>query len=246
MIEIADGRVMTVKVIGFDFFGTLVKAEAEATICIGNACRKLLRHNINTSDEEFTQTYREVASEYRRVRNTTQREVSNRVWITSTLNRLGYDLEATSPPIVEAVEAYFDSWVLTVYDDAWEAILNLRESYRIGLISNFTDTSFLTDSLRALGLEEYFECVVVSEEVGWRKPHPRIFNRFLTLMNVEPGEVLFVGDDLERDIQGAKGVNMKTAWIVRTPNRQTIGETQIRPDYILRSLNELPGILRQP
>ena len=168
-----------------------------------------------------------------------------RIWFSSTLNRLGYDLEATNPLIVAAVEAYFDPWILSVYDGTWDTLRDLRDSYRIGLISNFTDASFLNKSLKELGLEECFECVLVSDAVGWRKPHPRIFHRFLTLMNVEPSEVLFVGDDLERDIHGAKGVSMKTAWVVRPPNRPTLGGTHAHPDHILRSLRELPAILRQ-
>jgi len=236
---------MTVKVVGFDFFGTLVEAKAEVTVCIDNICQMLNLHHIDPSPEEFMQTYREVSLEHRRVRHSTHREVSNRIWITSALKRLGYNLETTSSTIIEAVKAYFDPWVLVVYDDALETILRLRESYRIGLISNFTDTAFLYNSLSKLGLEEYFDCVLVSEEVGWRKPHPHIFNKFLTLMNVEPKETLFVGDDLLCDIQGAKGVNMKTAWIVRTSPNSTIKETRVHPDYLIHSLNELEGILQE-
>lgn len=235
---------MTVKVVAFDFFGTLVKAKAEVTVCIDNICQKLNLHHINPSREEFMQTYKEVASEYQRVRHSTHKEISNRIWIISTLKRLGYDLEATSPTIVEAVKAYFAPWVLIVYDDAWKTILRLQKSHRIGLISNFTDTTFLNNALNKLGLEKYFNCVLVSEEVGWRKPHPHIFNKFLTLMNVEPKETLFVGDDLVRDIQGAKKVNMKTAWIVRTSTHSSINETGIHPDYIIHSLNELETILQ--
>jgi len=212
---------------------------------MSNICKKLNLHHINPSPQEFMQTYREVASKYRRIRHSKHMEVSNRVLLTDTLNRLGYDLEATSPKIGEAVKAYFDPWMLTLYADTRETLSRLRESHRIGLISNFTDTAFLSDSLSNLELDEYFECVLVSDDVGWRKPHPHIFKRFLASMNVEPNETLFIGDDLECDIQGAKGVDMKTAWIVRSLHQTTIQETGVRPDYIIHSLSELEGILQE-
>jgi putative hydrolase of the HAD superfamily len=235
---------MAVKVVGFDLFGTLVKAEAESTVCIGNLCRELQRHHIHPSTDEFMRTYRDVTLDYRRERHDTHREVSNRVWVTDVLNRLGYDLDVASLPIVEAVRAYFDPWMLTVYDDARDALVSLRDTHRIGLISNFTDTLFLRGSLRKLRLEAFFECIVVSEEVGWRKPHPHIFETFLSLMNATPRETLFVGDDGVCDIQGANDAGMQTAWIVRAPNHPTSVEPKLQPDYIIHSLAELPRILQ--
>jgi len=232
--------VSNIKVVGFDFFGTLVEAKAEANRCIDSICQKLHQHEIHLSHDEFTRTYRAAASDQRAVRRSTQKEVSNRVILTETLKRFGYNVEDSSPPIVEGVEAYFEPWKLSVYEDAWKAVEGLRSAYRVGLISNFTDTLFLRSSLHRLGLEKYFEFVLVSEEVGWRKPHPLIFNRFLHLMGVEARETLFVGDDLRCDIFGAKNVGIKTAWIVRGPNRETDAEVNaIQPDYIVHSLEEL-------
>jgi len=240
MVDSQEKDVTNIKAIGFDFFGTLVEAKAEAHRCISSICQKLHQHELSFSNDEFTQTYRAVASDQREVRRSTQKEVSNRILLAETLKRLGYDVEDNSPLIVEAVEAYFKPWRLAVYEDAWKAVERLRSVYRFGLISNFTDTPFLRSSLQRLGLENYFEFVLVSEEVGWRKPHPRIFNRFLHLMGVEAKETLFVGDDLRCDIFGAKNVGMKTAWIVRGPNREADEEVNaIQPDYIVHSLEEL-------
>lgn len=240
MVGSQEKDLTNIKAIGFDFFGTLVEAKAEAHHCISCICEKLHQHEINFSNDEFTRTYRAVASDQREVRRSTQEEVSNRILLAETLKRLGYDLEDDSSPIVEAVEAYFEPWRLSVYEDAWKTVERLRSAYRFGLVSNFTDTSFLRSSLKRLGLEDYFEFVLVSEEVGWRKPHPLIFNRLLHLMDVEAGEILFVGDDLRCDIFGAKNVGMKTAWILRGPDRGDDEEVDdIQPDFIIHSLEEL-------
>jgi putative hydrolase of the HAD superfamily len=243
MVGSQEKGVTNIKVVGFDFFGTLVEAKAEAHRCLISICQKLHQHEISLSHEEFTQTYRGVASDQREVRRNTQKEVSNRILLAETLKRFGYNVEDNSLPIIEAVEAYFKPWRLAVYEDTWKTVEILRSAYRFGLISNFTDTPFVHNSLQILGLENYFEFVLVSEEVGWRKPHPLIFNRFLHLMDVEAGEVLFVGDDLRCDIFGAKNVGMKTAWIVRGSDREADEEVNaIRPDFIIHSLEELVEI----
>lgn len=240
IVSSREKGVTNIKAVGFDFFGTLVEAKAEARHCIVSICQKLHQHEINLSHDVFTQTYRAVASDQREVRRSTQREVSNRIILVETLKRLGYDVVENSPSIVDAVEAYFKPWKLAVYEDAWKAVEGLRPDYRFGLISNFTDTRFLRSALHGLGLEDYFEFVLVSEEVGWRKPHPRIFNKFLHLMGVEARETLFVGDDLHCDIFGANNVGMKTAWIMRDHNREADDEINaIQPDYIIHSLEEL-------
>ncbi|MFQ6075141.1 MAG: HAD family hydrolase [Candidatus Bathyarchaeia archaeon] len=236
---------MIIRAVGFDFFGTLVEAKAEIERCIGGMCQKLCQHQINVSPEEFTPVYREAALHYRQVRHSTHREVNNCVWVATALQRLGYEVEPTSQPIAEAVDAYFSPWVLTVYEDVWPVIPTLRRRFRIGVISNFTDTGFLRGSLRRLGLGKLFDCVLVSDEVGHRKPHPIIFNRFLRALKVKAEEALFVGDDLELDILGAKGVGMKTAWIARSGDQTPPGEPHAaQPDFIIRSLRDLNHILQ--
>jgi putative hydrolase of the HAD superfamily len=235
---------MTVAAVGFDFFGTLVEAKAEAEHCITKVFQTLQQHEITPALEAFRETYREVASTHRRVRRKSHREVSNCIVLTETLQRLGYDLAQTSQPIVEAVDAYFSPWALTVYDDVWHALKRLRSTYRLGVISNFTYTPFLRRSLRRLGLEQYFERVLVSDEVGWRKPHPFMFQRFLQLMGVKAGDVLFVGDDYHQDVVGSKEAGMRVAWIRRDASQRD-GEavSNVQPDFIIHSLDELEAVL---
>jgi putative hydrolase of the HAD superfamily len=58
---------------------------------------------------------------------------------------------------------------------------------------------------------------VFSSEVGWRKPHPAIFERALDALGVAAGEALFVGDKLATDVAGAAALGMATCqalWFV--------------------------------
>jgi putative hydrolase of the HAD superfamily len=234
---------MNVQVIGFDFFGTLIDATAEVTVCLGNICTQLELHNIPISREEFAQTYRHVTRGYREERHHAYKEVNNARWLQTTLQRLGYDLEITSPPIRDAVDAYFSPWMLQVYDDVYPLLRTLASHYPLGLISNFTHAQFVHDALHRFNLHPYFKTIVISDDIGWRKPHPQIFKRFLKEMNVAADTVLFIGDDLECDVVGAHNVGMKTAWLRRTPKQSLDSDLNARPDVIINSLADLPAII---
>ena len=49
-----------------------------------------------------------------------------------------------------------------------------------------------------------------SSEVGWRKPHPAIFERALEALDVAPERAIFVGDKLSTDVAGASALGMTT------------------------------------
>ncbi|WP_433772382.1 HAD family hydrolase [Bacillus wiedmannii] len=61
-------------------------------------------------------------------------------------------------------------------------------------------------------LNRYFDTIIISEEAGCSKPDKRIFELTLNKLNVQPEDVLFVGDDLEKDIAGCQNANIKGIW----------------------------------
>jgi putative hydrolase of the HAD superfamily len=86
---------------------------------------------------------------------------------------------------------------------------------RLGLVSNALDPpELLHRDLRQLGVAERLDVAVFSSEVGWRKPHPEIFERALRALDVPAEETLFVGDMLATDIAGAAALGMRTCQAV--------------------------------
>jgi putative hydrolase of the HAD superfamily len=105
----------------------------------------------------------------------------------------------------------------------------------MGIISNTTNPVFMKElELENSGLKKYFDFTIYSSGVPFRKPHPSIFQLAINHFQLEPCEILFVGDSLSADIMGAQGVGMKTAWINRKEE-----QTNIVPDYELTSLEDL-------
>lgn len=118
----------------------------------------------------------------------------------------------------------------------------LGERARLAVVSNFDYTPTALDILERAGIADLFQAVVVSDEVGWRKPHPEIFSRALASLGVAPAEALFVGDRADIDVVGAQRMGMPAVWINR--GAQALPAGIAPPDFEVRDLAELAQILQ--
>jgi putative hydrolase of the HAD superfamily len=92
--------------------------------------------------------------------------------------------------------------------------------------------------VRTLELERRAGCVLISEELGIRKPDPVIFHAAAASLGLAPADVLYVGDHPEADVIGAAQAGMQTAWLRRGRDWPT-HLTPAVPDIIVDSLSEL-------
>jgi putative hydrolase of the HAD superfamily len=85
--------------------------------------------------------------------------------------------------------------------------------FTIGLISNTGRTPgwALAEGMSKFGLRELFDFTLFSNEVGWRKPSARVFERAAEIAGTRLG--LHVGDNYEADVLGAHGAGWQTIWI---------------------------------
>jgi HAD superfamily hydrolase (TIGR01509 family) len=82
---------------------------------------------------------------------------------------------------------------------------------KLGLVSNAFDPGWLLRrDLEQMGLADRLDVAVFSSEVGFRKPHPAIFERALGELGVEPDNAMHVGDRLFEDVRGAAELGMTT------------------------------------
>jgi putative hydrolase of the HAD superfamily len=102
--------------------------------------------------------------------------------------------------------------------------------------------------MRDLGLEELFETTVISCDLGYMKPHPRIFEYALEQLSVNPDETAMVGDSLRADVEGSKTLGMTAIWR-RPPIGEPVEETEdepepgsVTPDYTIDSIGELKDL----
>jgi FMN phosphatase YigB (HAD superfamily) len=113
----------------------------------------------------------------------------------------------------------------------------LAGRFRAGVVSNFDYAPTIERLLEEAGIRDRFEVVVVSDQVGWRKPSRVIFEAACAALGVGTAECLFVGDRPDIDVAGARGVGMAAAWL--NPAGLPLPEGLPAPDFDLRSLREV-------
>ncbi|MBT2388028.1 HAD-IA family hydrolase [Streptomyces sp. ISL-1] len=94
-----------------------------------------------------------------------------------------------------------------------DLLADLAAEYRLVVVSNTQDTVLVPGHLEAMGIRHRFETVVTSLDVGWRKPHPKIYPAVLRRLRIDPAAAVFVGDTYVADYQGPAHVGMRALLI---------------------------------
>lgn len=129
--------------------------------------------------------------------------------------------------LMQSVDVLLHSYIndFNQFSTAFEGVeiaikMLYSQGYRLGLISN-GKSPFQENNFKALGLNEFFSSVLVSEAIGIRKPDPAIFNRSCLQLNTAPEHCVFIGDNEIADIQGAQKAGMKTIYFNQNPNQRS-------------------------
>jgi putative hydrolase of the HAD superfamily len=204
-----------IKAIGFDLFNTLIIPDSLALPeAMSRLIESLRKSGIILDQKTFEESYREAAQRFIEGARKDGRETHNRFWICTALETLGYALQPEDLRINESVEAYFSAFPehCHLIPGTKEMLQTLRETYRLGLLSNFTHGPAARKIIERVGLNPFFDVIIISGEEGYRKPHPSVFHRLVEGLGVEPGQTIYVGDDPEPDINGAQGAGLRPVW----------------------------------
>jgi len=228
----------------FDLGTTLVGGSntREAFMASAASLARLLRERGMGVDVERVVEVRLRNREYfKALRRATMREVVGEVWMAKDLESLG--VKPSRELLSEALRAHCEA-ILShrfVYEDAWTALEKLkRMGVEMAIVSNTSIHWLAEETLRRLGLAGFFKVVVTSAQVGWRKPHPAIFAEALRRLGLSPSEAVFVGDDPDADVAGAKGVGLRAVLVERHSPAQSL---KALPDARLSSLTSLYEVL---
>ncbi|WP_342599027.1 HAD family hydrolase [Psychrobacillus sp. FSL H8-0483] len=114
-----------------------------------------------------------------------------------------------------------------------------KSSILIGMITNGKG-QFQMDNIVALGIQSYFDTILISEWEGIKKPDPSIFQKALQQLDVRANETIFVGDHPINDIEAAKKVGLQTIW------KKDDQWNDVKADYIIDDLAEIIPIMLNP
>lgn len=119
----------------------------------------------------------------------------------------------------------------------------IKGKAKIGIITNGF-TALQQIRLERTGLRDYFDLLVISEQVGVAKPDPKIFDYAFEKMGNPPRErVMMVGDTAESDILGGMNAGLATCWL--NAHGRSLPEG-INPTWQVSSLSELEQLLCKP
>lgn len=97
--------------------------------------------------------------------------------------------------------------------------------------------------LKSAGIEKYFKDIFISEKMGADKPSTAFFQAcFAAIPGFDAADALMVGDSLTSDIRGARDAGLRSCWF--NPHGAT-PRPDIKPDYTVRTLEELPALLER-
>ncbi|GAH53763.1 unnamed protein product, partial [marine sediment metagenome] len=99
-----------------------------------------------------------------------------------------------------------------VIEGVFEVLETMRkDGYMTAMIAN-GDSAGARNIIAACGLEDYFDAIVISEEVGIEKPDKQVFQVALDKLGVEAESAVMVGNRIDADIVGANRIGMKSVW----------------------------------
>ncbi|MCZ6793180.1 MAG: HAD-IA family hydrolase [Planctomycetota bacterium] len=228
-----------IRVVFFDVGGTLLRVDPSVGDVYARAAREhgwevdpsLL--NARFRDAWKRNTARSAGRGHR-----TSDETLRSEWSTVVRDTFGASL--SSADLGALFEDLYEKFVGA---SAWRIASGARETLdalrarglRLGVLSNWD--SRLPRTLEQLGLAGLFDVHAVSYEVGFEKPHPRIFEAALERAGAPPENILHVGDSLESDIRPARRLGMKTLWMATAEERAA----QPKAGPGARSFDEVPA-----
>ncbi|HKD67712.1 MAG TPA: HAD family hydrolase [Candidatus Binataceae bacterium] len=244
------------KAIAIDLFNTLVKWDPDGLPPHQWRGRKFnstiplllphLRESFHRWDHDDTwlEAYYAVTMEIAAERERHGVEVTCYERFFRSLNRVGLTPQIELDALAEMMRATHMKAVREVTSTPAanaEAVRRIAQHYRMALLSNFDDSQTGREIVEDSGVADLFEVILISADVAMRKPNPAIFRHLLAAMNLEPREMLFVGDTPMEDVLGAQRAGIPIAWL--SHGRTELPPEVKQPDIVVETLADLPDAL---
>lgn len=218
----------------FDFFGTLVDYDAAVHPAENAPLAFARRFGAPVGRDEVDARWQRAWDDLedgaeRTGREFSMRQVAQRYW-----RSIG------APPLcADAIDTliaeYLDAWTqgVTPAHGAGKCLADLATDHRLVIVSNTHDPALVPRLVRRFGFDTTIDRVITSVAVGWRKPHPAIFETALRDCGIRARDAVFVGDNWQADVEGPRAVGMAAIYVGRP--------AALRP---VVTISELPQAIR--
>ncbi|AEC52004.1 hypothetical protein PNA2_1088 [Pyrococcus sp. NA2] len=228
-----------IRAVFFDFVGTLLSVEGEAETHL-KIMEEILKGSSNVSPDELLMEYekltREAFSKYAGKPYKPIREIEEEI-----MRELSSRYNFPYPENFWDIHLKMHQRYGKLYPEVMEVLRSLRGKYHVGLITD-SDTDYLMAHLEALGLKDAFDSITTSEEAGFFKPHPRIFELALNKAKVKGEEAVYVGDNPVKDCGGSKALGMTSILLDRNGEKRELWD---KCDFVVSDLREVIKIVEE-
>ena len=125
--------------------------------------------------------------------------------------------------------------------NAESMLRRLHPDYVIAVATNAMDSSKedIANALQRVNLLQHIDEIYCYRSIGFRKPSGKFFQYILNDLNMDRSQIIFVGDNLEKDIKGANDFGLRAVWF----NRNSTETIQNRLCQTIHDLKKLPDCL---
>jgi putative hydrolase of the HAD superfamily len=232
---------MAIKGILFDLYGTLIDIDTDETknrIYRGIA-HFLTYHGVYRHRQEVRDRYYRIMKEQKELSGEKYPEIDvESIWnIFLAEEGVKGDHERQKLALILAqLYRAISRNRLRLYPGVMNVLDALRPAYRMALVSD-AQPCYALPEIKAVGLDGYFNPIVISGQHGFRKPDKRMFEKALAKMKLAPTEVVCVGNDMYRDVFGATRLGMKSIFFDSNQGEKSHGNTT--PDYVVSRFEDV-------
>lgn len=216
-----------IEAVFFDFDGTLLDREASLVKFIDDQYERF-KPELNVIDKErYKNRFIEL-------------DARGYVWKDKVYSQLLQELNIATLTWEELLEDYIMNFKHSCagFQNLHEVLGELKKmGIKLGIISN-GKTHFQMANIKALGIEDYFDSILISEAVGLRKPDSLIFQKGIENLAVSASGSIFVGDHPENDVTASKRAGMVGIW------KRDDYWRSAEADFTIEELEELLAIIQ--
>jgi len=228
----------------FDCWGTLIQAPnlMRRGVAADLLYTSLTARGCDIDFDAFRDAYMVEARRQREEAQADFREIDYMRRIDSTLRAIGFQHPRRRLLAERAWADYLAEWPKqsTPYEETPMLLSSIKGGYKLGLVTNFPDGPTARRAFENFCFFADFESLVVSGEVGFRKPNRVIFERALSELESTPEGTVMIGDTFDTDVVGAKNMDMKAILIDADGGHI---ENTPRPDAVVTSIGQVGGVL---
>jgi putative hydrolase of the HAD superfamily len=235
-----------IKCIGFDLYNTLINMDNQNWNEMIKSTFPIIKDlGYRGSFESYFRIWEDIFWGWRAYRENSHIELKSDVWWKEILSRLNITFEEADIAKIILTSHQTFRTEITLYPEVKELLSDLKKDYLLACISNISEGDLAREDMELFGILHLFDCVVMSSDLGIRKPSPKIFQYALNQLKIENRDMIFIGDTLYDDIKGAKEAGFLMAIHVKRNISYFHSDYYIEADKTINNLLELNGILKE-